>query len=80
MKKTHSNEHTDYLIQSREVARQLGIATETLRVWRREGKGPKRPVKLSPTNVSYWASEVQRYMTNLALASEAASQQWEGGT
>ena len=80
MKKTNSSEDSDYLVQSREVARQLGIATETLRVWRREGKGPKRPVKLSPTNVSYWASEVQAFKRNLRLASEVASQRWEGGT
>lgn len=55
----------DVLVSASEVARQLGLATETLRKWRRLGKGPQGAIKTSPTTVSYWKSEVTIYKESL---------------
>lgn len=42
-----------------------GVSTETLRKWRREGKGPLGAVKVSKTNTSYRLSKVREFLESL---------------
>jgi hypothetical protein len=39
-----------------------GVSTETLRKWRREGKGPLGAIKVSQTNTSYRLSKVREFL------------------
>ena len=50
-------------IPARDVARIIGIKTATLAKWRRLGKGPKGWREMSPTLVTYPASEVERFIS-----------------
>jgi transposase-like protein len=49
-------------IPARDVARMIGIKTATLAKWRRFGKGPQGWREISPTLVTYPASEVDRFL------------------
>lgn len=58
-------ETDDRLIPSSEVARRLGIKTQTLTKWRMLGKGPRNWVKISTTFVCYPEKEVERWLAEL---------------
>jgi predicted site-specific integrase-resolvase len=57
---------TSNLLLSAEVARRLGIRTQTLAKWRMEGKGPKGWIYLSATRVAYPEEEVDVFIRTLA--------------
>jgi len=44
---------TEKLLNITEKARELGVTCETLRVWRKEGKGPAY-VRYSEKMIRYW--------------------------
>jgi hypothetical protein len=44
-----------------------GVSTETLRKWRREGKGPLGAIKVSKTNTSYRLSKVREFLESLGI-------------
>lgn len=46
---------------SRAVAKQLGVATSTLKKWRQTGRGPKGWRQTSRTTVHYPLVEVERF-------------------
>jgi len=48
-----------------EVARLIGIKTQTLAKWRCLGKGPRGWVQVSATHVAYPISEVQKFLAVL---------------
>jgi len=56
-------------ISARTVASMLGIKTATLAKWRRQGRGPRKFVKLSATFVVYELAEVERYLEKKSLVS-----------
>lgn len=63
----------DPLVQSGDVARMCGVSTETLRKWRRKGKGPLGAVKVSKTNTSYRLSKVREFLESLGTKEFAYS-------
>jgi predicted DNA-binding transcriptional regulator AlpA len=57
-----SDSRSETYIQAPEVARLLGIKTDTLAKWRRHDRGPKEWIRTSATSVSYPASEVDSFL------------------
>jgi len=49
-------------ISAQQTARMLGIQTNTLAKWRRQGRGPLGWVKVSATLVIYPLEEVERFL------------------
>jgi hypothetical protein len=54
------------LVPSREVARRLGIKTQTLAKWRCEGRGPTGWFHLSATRCVYPEEAVDAFIRHLA--------------
>lgn len=48
------------------VARMLGVKTQTLAKWRRQGRGPEGAVHLSATLVVYPSDDVDRFVERRA--------------
>ena len=48
-------------LRSREAAKRMGITTNTLRAWRRDGKGP-RFFRATRTSVYYREEDVERFL------------------
>ncbi len=57
-----SDSRSETYIQAPDVARLLGIKTDTLAKWRRNDRGPKEWIRTSATSVSYPASEVDAFL------------------
>lgn len=55
----------DQLLSTHETAAQLGIASDTLRAWRTEGKGPEW-IKINGWNVRYRQSAVTAWIDSLS--------------
>lgn len=59
----------DERIAAPQVARLIGIKTQTLAKWRCLGKGPKGWLQVSATHVTYPVREVEMYLAALKSAS-----------
>lgn len=57
-----SDGRSETYIQAPQVARLLGVKTDTLAKWRRHDRGPKEWIRTSATSVSYPASEVDAFL------------------
>lgn len=53
-------------MQARAVAKRLGIKTDTLKKWRRAGRGPRGWRKSGKTVVLYPVAEVEAWIRSLA--------------
>ena len=48
-------------LKSSDAAKRIGVATNTLRAWRRDGKGP-RYFRATRTSVYYREEDVERFL------------------
>lgn len=60
-------------MQARAVARRIGIKTDTLKKWRRTGRGPRGWKRVGKTVVLYPVREVEAWIQS--LAGEVGSQE-----
>jgi hypothetical protein len=49
-------------LSARDLAKRLGVKTETLKAWRGRSRGPQGWVHLSQTHVAYLILEVERWL------------------
>jgi hypothetical protein len=63
----------DLWMQSRDVAKRLGIKTQTLAKWRLMGKGPQGWKRVAPNVVLYPASAVREYEEEKGLVYSKAN-------
>ena len=56
----------DEYMQARAVAKRLGIKTDTLKRWRRDGRGPRGWKKSGKTVVLYPVAEIEAWIRSLA--------------
>jgi transposase-like protein len=49
-------------VKAADVAKELGMKTQTLRKWRMHGRGPKGWMKHSKTLVTYDRAEIEEYL------------------
>ena len=54
------------LIPAGDVAKQLGVKTNTLAKWRKVGKGPQGWVYLGSSRVAYPEEKIREYMMGLS--------------
>jgi predicted DNA-binding transcriptional regulator AlpA len=57
------------LLDTKELSKMLGVTTNTLQIWRHEGKGPKY-LKLSRRAVRYKEQDVLNWMESTAIETE----------